>query len=104
MESDKKMNAGFAEHGLVPEQKLSGVRIGLGSQSVNKVKFSDWMKKTNDKDNKSNMTALAKAARGDSEESDENQNGNPNPLSNLSPDKKPYFTQDDTVKRQKANE
>ena len=104
MESDQNKNIGFAEHGLVPTQKFSGIRSGLGSQGGNKVKFSDWMKKTNDKDNKSNMTALAKLARGDSEDSDDNQKGNLDPLSNLSHEKKPYLTQDNTVKNLKANE
>ena len=63
---------------------MSGSRTGAGSQG-GKVKFSDWMK-TNDK--KSNISALAKLVRADSDDSEDNQNGN---------DQKKFFTQQNTV-------
>ena len=71
---------------------MNGTRTAVGSQG-GKVKFSDWMK-TNDK--KSNISALAKLVRSDSDDSDDNQKGKLDPLSNLTNDQKKYFTHQNT--------
>ena len=72
MEANSR-KSGFAEHGLLPPNYPTGIRAAVGSQNGNKVKFSDW-KKTNDK--KSNVSALAKLVRDDSEDSENNEKGN----------------------------
>ena len=47
-------------------------------------------------DKKSNISALAKLVRSDSDDSDDNQKGKLDPLSNLTNDKKKYFTHQNT--------
>lgn len=93
MEANSR-KSGFAESGLLPPSYPTGIRAGVGSQNGNKVKFSDW-KKTNDK--KSNVSALAKLVRDDSEDSENNEKGKLNPLSDLSNENKRFFTHDNTV-------
>ena len=86
--------SGYAVHGLLPPNKPTGTRAGAGSHNGSKVKFSDW-KKTNDK--KSNVSALAKLVRDDSEDSENNEKGNLDQLADLSNENKRFFTQDNTV-------